>query len=315
MRKSIAMKKLVFLFCIVTFQYATAQNVGIGTSTPLARLHVIDSSVVFSATGIVSGTPGHPPISNGGRRMMWYADKAAFRAGYVSSINWDRDNIGNYSFAAGLDTRADGTGSTALGAYTHAAALHTTAFGYLTQASVEGATAMGYQTLAIGLAATAMGNGSVASANYATAMGFETTASGLSSTSMGESTIASGLYSTAMGIGTLASSYNTTAMGGGTTASGYGSASMGHFTIAKAFGSLSIGVLNDNTDTPDEFTPEPSDRMFQIGNGTDEFIRSNAFTVLRNGNTGIGMTTPDFPLSFSQALGDKISLWSNSAPS
>src|SRR6266404_369571 len=60
-----------------------AGNVGIGTSNPAARLHVADSSVLFSATGIVPGTPGNPPISGAGRRMMWYAGKAAFRVGYV----------------------------------------------------------------------------------------------------------------------------------------------------------------------------------------------------------------------------------------
>ncbi len=34
-----------------------------------------------------------------------------------------------------------------------------------------------------------------------------------------------------------------------------------------------------------------------------------------NGNVGIGANTPSFPLSFSPAFGDKISLWSNSANS
>jgi hypothetical protein len=61
-----------------------AQNVGIGTTTPSARLHVVDSSVVFSAAGDIPVTQGKPPVSGDGRRMLWYVDKAAFRARYAS---------------------------------------------------------------------------------------------------------------------------------------------------------------------------------------------------------------------------------------
>lgn len=78
-----------------------AGNVGIGTSAPSAKLHVADSNVVFTANGLVPATPGNPPVSGEGRRMMWYADKAAFRSGYVINNYWDKDSIGNYSVAAG----------------------------------------------------------------------------------------------------------------------------------------------------------------------------------------------------------------------
>ena len=59
-------------------------NIGIGTTVPAARLQVLDSNVVFSASGSLPNTPGDPPIQGAGRRMMWYANKAAFRVGYVS---------------------------------------------------------------------------------------------------------------------------------------------------------------------------------------------------------------------------------------
>ena len=64
-----------------------AQNVGIGTNAPFARLHVTDSSVLFNAIGNVPNEHGNPPIDGPGRRMMWYADKAAFRAGYINNLN------------------------------------------------------------------------------------------------------------------------------------------------------------------------------------------------------------------------------------
>ncbi|MBA2249132.1 MAG: hypothetical protein H0W12_02955 [Chitinophagaceae bacterium] len=101
------MKKIIYYFLVSTIGYllfattsfAQNGNVGIGIPTPLARLHVADSSVVFTATGDIPVTPGNPPISGVGRRMMWYPGKAAFRVGYVSAAKWDKDSIGNYSFA------------------------------------------------------------------------------------------------------------------------------------------------------------------------------------------------------------------------
>lgn len=213
-----------------------AQNVGIGTSTPLARLHVSDSSVLFSSTGDIPAISGNTPISGAGRRMMWYADKAAFRAGYIDFGRWDVSNIGNYSFASGYVTMANGGYSTAMGAST------------------------------------------IASGDYSSAFGYQTVAGGNNSTSMGYATNASGAIS-------LATGYVTTASGTAAIAMGYG-------TSAKALGSFTTGVYNDISDNPDPVFFTASDRVFQIGNGNSAAARSNAFTVLRNGNTGIGVIVP-----------------------
>ncbi len=216
------MKKILFFFIIAATQTLHAQNVGIGTTTPLARLHVTDSSVLFSAIGNIPATPGNTPISGTGRRMMWYPDKAAFRAGFAAGTDWDINNIGNYSFASGSRT--------------------------------------------------------IASGNNSTAMGQLTTASGDFSTSIGGSTIASNSYATAIGYAT--------------TASGNASTALGFSTTAKAVGSFSTGLFNDISDNPGPSATFPTDRIFQIGNGNDASSRSNAMTVLKNGNTGIGVTAP-----------------------
>ncbi len=194
------MKKIItVLLSIAAHNMAMAQNVGIGTSTPAARLHIADSSVLFSAIGQADLTPGNPPLQGAGRRMMWYADKAAFRAGYTSGINWDKVNIGDYSFATGLNTTASGFSSTAMG--------------ISTIASGDNSTAMGMSTTASGLRSTAIGYGTTANDDYSTAMGYGTTASGEYSTAMGYNTTASGVHSTAMGYGTTASGDRSTAMG------------------------------------------------------------------------------------------------------
>jgi hypothetical protein len=92
------------------FQEMVAQNVGIGTNDPQAQLHVHGNqtgqgNVLFTGEAKISN-PGPPPTSGPGTRMMWYPDKAAFRAGAVFGVNWDADSIGFFSAAFGMNTRA-----------------------------------------------------------------------------------------------------------------------------------------------------------------------------------------------------------------
>ena len=387
-------------------------KLGISVINPLAGLHVGDSSVLFTAPSTLPGSPGIPPVSGPGNRMMWYADKASFRAGSVALSNWDKDSIGINSFASGYDTKASGTYSTATGYGSTASQGYSTAMGFFSKASGSASTALGNQTTAkafgslsigslndnsdnpdplninasdrifqigngfgfspgnamtvlrngntgmgpvvplarlhvtdsnvlfsavgdipaspgnvpitgqgrrmmwfadkaafragyvnanqwsqsnIGYYSFATGYGTKASGDFSASMGNSTTASGSHSTSMGASTTASGSYSTSMGYLTTASGSYSTSMGFNTTASGYYSTSMGYYLTAKAMGSLSIGVFNDNTDNPDLLFEAPTDRIFQIGNGSISG-NSNAVTVLRNGNTGIGMVDPAFLL-------------------
>jgi hypothetical protein len=301
------MKKKLLLACLLaTMVYANAQNVGIGTTTPLARLHVKDSSVLFSATGDAPFPPANPSISGAGRRMMWYPDKAAFRAGYVNANRWNKDSIGVYSIAMGYDTKASGVVSTAIGQETTASSDGATALGFRTTASASSSTAMGYQTTASGLSSTAMGHqttagGSssiamgylaIAGGHYSTAMGYQTIAMGQYSTVLGYQTTASGISSTAMGGQTSATGQYSTATGAGSIASGDVSTATGYGTTAKALGSFSTGSLNDDSDNPSPGSSLPNDRIFQIGNGSNSGGRKNAVTVLRSGNTGIGTVNP-----------------------
>ena len=255
-------------------------NTGIGTVSPLARLHVADSSVVFSATGLALQNPGDPPISGPGRRMMWYPDKAAFRAGYADAENWDKANVGKYSIGLGT-----------------------------TIASGEFSVATGYYTTASNDATTAMGNLSIASGNSSTAIGTVANASGNSSTAMGFYTTASGYYSTAMGESTFAIGVSSTSTGSNTAAGGNFSFTSGQNTVAKAMGSFSSGLNNDDSDTPNPTTTASTDRIFQIGNG-EQSTYSNAITILRNGNTGIGTVNPHALLQFGNTVSNrKIVLW------
>jgi hypothetical protein len=287
------MKKIFFIlvmFC--TISECIAQNIGIGTNTPVARLHVADSSVVFTATGIIPGIPGNPPMQGGGRRMMWYADKAAFRAGYINSNQWDENNIGNYSVATGRLTIASGEASTAIGASSIASGLTSTAMGRLTTASGDYSTAMGKFTNATGYAATAIGDSTIASGTMSFASGFRSTASGYYSTAMGENTIATGNYSTAMGTGTTASGTSSTAMGDNTGALGGASTAMGVGIQARGYAGTVIGMYNDPAMSPVEPFPSSISPLFVIGIGDDDANRSNAMVVRKDGKVGIGTDAP-----------------------
>jgi len=258
-------------------------NVGINTVNPLAILHVADSSVLFSAAGDIPVTPANVPISNAGRRMMWYPGKAAFRVGYVDGVNWNKDSIGKYSLASGYDTRAKGDFSTALGLSTIARGFNSTSIGQNTVATGNAAIAMGIGSIASQVNATAMGNNTIASGQVSTSMGSGAVASGDYSTAMGVATTASGNYSTAVGYLTTASGLYTTSFGVASEAIADGSASMGYVTKARSANSLVVGIYNDTTTT---------NRLFEVGNGTANNARANAMTVLVNGNVGVGLVNP-----------------------
>ncbi|WP_169739240.1 tail fiber domain-containing protein [Dyadobacter crusticola] len=215
------------------------------------------------------------PISDqpAGTRLIWYPKKAAFRAGYINSNAWNNNNIGQ----------------------------HTAAFGFDTKASGMYAFASGNATAALGASAFAGGDRSIASANSATALGSETKAQSAYATSLGRETVAKGIASTALGIQSTAHGVGSLSTGYLSSAEGNMSFTAGEGTYAKAFASATFGAYNnvqDNPLGPAISDRKSSDRIFQIGNGSGPTDLSNAFTMLRNGNIGLGKNAllPDFIL-------------------
>jgi hypothetical protein len=231
-------------------------NVGIGVGVPAARLHVNDSSVLFSGTnGLLTTTPGLPPVSGTGVRAFWYPDKAAFRVGGVDNgvtfipdnpdydfpdgtHSWDRDSIGLFSFASGLNTKAKGFGAAA--------------FGIGSQAIGDGSIASGFDCTATGLGGFALGqwtnafHGSFAFGSLGLAdqlsviMGRQDTALN-SSYAFGSHAVARGLRSYAIGTDAAASGARSYALGTSASASGSGSYAMGTGAFAIGSGSYAIG--------------------------------------------------------------------------
>ena len=138
-------------------------KLGIGTLSPIARLHVADSNVVFTGPATLPvSTTYDPPIQGTGTRMMWYPQKAAFRVGHVDGDRWNKSNIGDYSMALGYNNQAIGYSSIAMGNFTNASGFGSTAMGSSTNAGGSSSTAIGIFTSAIGNSSTAIGSSTTA---------------------------------------------------------------------------------------------------------------------------------------------------------
>lgn len=113
-----------------------------------------------------------------------------------------------------------------------------------------------------------------ASGNFAFASGSSTTASGFGASANGQNTVASGGSSFAVGFNTITSGDVAFGAGTGNTAPSGSEAVVGMYATNYA-------PLNPNG-------WDAADRAFNVGNGTANAARSDAFTVFKNGTSVFG---------------------------
>jgi len=105
----------------------TTGFLGLNTTTPLMRFHVLDGGILST------GVQGTNTVTGAGTRLMWIPDRAAFRAGRLNvggTANfWDAANVGVGSAAFGTDNRAAGEDSFAQGQNNNVDGECSTAFG------------------------------------------------------------------------------------------------------------------------------------------------------------------------------------------
>jgi hypothetical protein len=145
-------------------------------------------------------------------------------------------------------------------------------------------------------------------------MGTVTTASGPNSTAIGFLSTASGNGSIVIGNGSFSTALSSVAIGTSVKATGNWSVALGNYIGTNGkLGSFAIGDYDGTS-----LVNDADNQMLMRFLGGYKFHLSDAtlaMAISSAGNVGIGLGAPDFPLSFSQALGDKISLWSNSSTS
>ncbi|WP_409477581.1 tail fiber domain-containing protein [Pseudobdellovibrio sp. HCB154] len=161
----------------------------------------------------------------------------------------------------------------------------------------EASFAFGDSAAASGSYSIAMGQYAKAYAPYAVAFG-QGEAYGDYSTAFDSST-ASGLYSFAFG-SSSANGDRAIAMGGSSSANGESSVAIGRSIISNSFRSVAVGSYNVGNGSLTTWVA--TDPIFEIGNSQNGTPRSNAMTVLKNGNVGIGTLTPVTRLSVSGGL-------------
>jgi hypothetical protein len=169
------MKPFFVLFALlIVCQVADAQSV---------LLEPTAGNGIFSKnpTIVISEPPAGSvtlPASGAGTRLMWIPAKSAFRVGTASGTDWDIDNIGLWSFAAGRDTKATGNFAAAIG--------------FATDATGNSSIATGFGTSATGFISTAMGANAQATGYYSVAMGEKVTAQAMNSVAMGRYNVIAG---------------------------------------------------------------------------------------------------------------------------
>lgn len=146
--------------------------------------------------------------------------------------------------------------------------------GYLTKASGIYSHAEGSGTTASNTQSHAEGLDTVSSGLSSHSEGYNTEASGYASHAEGSNTVASGRTAHAEGLETIASGDRSHAEGDNTEASGNRSHAQNYHTRTGYDYQTAIGKYNDNQ----------QDNAFEIGNGTSNSNRSNAFAVDWDGN-------------------------------
>lgn len=143
------------------YRFAFAAALLLGAAGPM-QAQAPDSAFAVSAGGMglfrvdvhggalfggeyAGGLPaGGIPAEGPGTRMMWYPERAAFRAGDVNGMQWDDGNIGEFSVAIGQNVRASGDNGVAFGMRTTAAGQSSFAVGEENTASGAASVALGY---------------------------------------------------------------------------------------------------------------------------------------------------------------------------
>lgn len=261
-------------------------HVGIGTNNPASRLEVNANTgpVMINGTDglLVTGTYGSGVdlnITGAGTRMFFYPKKAAFRAGYVTAGQWNKDSIGNYSFAVGYNAKATGAYSAAIG--------------LSVVASGDQALALGYNATASGIASVAAGFGSKSSASNSMALGTYCEANSGYSFAIGYNSISSGTQSGSIGFYTNATATNAFAFGSNTTASGNNSVAGGFNSSATASYSVALGnnaiASGDNATALGSFNTASGSGSFTAGD--DNAATGTLTAVIGEGLLGVAQNS------------------------
>ncbi len=210
---------------------------------------------------------------------------------------------GNYSVAGGIQSNAQGKGSVALGAYNVATSDVSIALGINNAATSRYSAAMGIGNTANNEASFAVGGYNTANADYSAALGFYNQTNAPYSATIGYHLQTNADHAVALGGYTQANGQFSLAMGYYAQTNAKYSASLGLGTISTVDGSMVLGAFNRPFGTTGGL--HPNDPLLVVGNGYDNAHRRNAFTILKNGNVGVGVDQPVFDFQVGSIVNPK----------
>jgi len=239
---------------------------------------------------------------------------------------------GNSATAVGATAEATQQDSTGIGRFARGHGVRAVALGSTALASQNDATALGTSTIASGINSTAVGSNAVAAFTGATSVGVIANADGLNATALGFNADAGGIAASALGDSAEAAGERATALGVSSSASGSRTIALGYDSSASSTTAIAMG--SDSLDADFLGAQATAPNSIAIGTDTNAGFNSaivigagasateagqivlgstDTFTILGNGNVGMGTATPGGNLDVDSGTDDTFLLLTNTA--
>lgn len=159
----------------------------------------------------------------------------------------------------------------------------------------------GDDNLVNGLFSASFGEGNLAGGAYAFSSGRYNTTSNIYTTALGFQHIVSGNSAFAAGNRNTTSGNFSFSIGYENRAFGDYSGAFGIENRAFSYGEIVFGTFNLGYSPLSANSFNNQDKLFVLGNGTSDLLRSNALTILKNANTIIGGSNPNARLEIASS--------------
>ena len=273
---------------------------------------VIPSQNIYTADGTLAG---NRTVSMGSNNIAFSSSSGGFSFNTTGNASV---TMGNNLSAGGINNFVTGINNTAGGLYTtvggnsnsytsgYAGAVFGTSnnvsgsasnigvFGDHNFASANNSFVTGYIDSVTGGYSMVTGTHNNVSSYYSFVSGGGNNAQGNYSVVLNNSnsTAPAATTSIAAGFQSYVSANLGVAIGWADTASGQVAMAVGNGNVAPSYSELVVGTFATDYTPADVNNFNSADRVFTVGNGTGNNYRSNALTVLKNGNVGVGTSSP-----------------------